>query len=119
LLWHGTRDTDPKIIYEGQEAFDAKYSREGMWGIGLYFAVNSSYSLNWSHKPSNGLKGMFLAEVNLGDVCDLSTHKSEYQKLVVPKDGKDSVKGFTGGSEIYIVYANKKVYPKYYITYTA
>ena len=29
----------------------------------------------------------------------------------------DSVSGETGGSNVYIVYANKKVYPQYLITY--
>ena len=33
------------------------------------------------------------------------------------KDRYDSVTGKTGGSNVYIVYANKKVYPQYLITY--
>jgi len=29
----------------------------------------------------------------------------------------DSVKGFIGDSDVYMVYANKKAYPEYLITY--
>jgi len=39
LLWHGTSETDPKIIIESQEGFDMRYGREGcMWGRAVYFA---------------------------------------------------------------------------------
>ena len=44
MLYHGTRVTDPKSIYEGEEGFDIRFSRAGMWGEAAYFAVNSSYS---------------------------------------------------------------------------
>ena len=43
LLFHGTRNTDPKEIYKGDSSFDSKFSRQGMWGKGNYFAVNASY----------------------------------------------------------------------------
>ena len=29
----------------------------------------------------------------------------------------DSVKGFTNGSDVYMIYTNKKAYPEYLITY--
>jgi len=32
-------------------------------------------------------------------------------------DRYDSVQGHTGGSDIFVVYANKKAYPEYLITY--
>lgn len=34
-----------------------------------------------------------------------------------PIDRYDSVKGFTNGSDVYMVYSNKKAYPSYLITY--
>jgi len=37
-----------------------------MWGRGLYFAENASYSLDYSYNHKNGVKGMFLALVNVG-----------------------------------------------------
>lgn len=49
------------MFYNGEEGFDIKYSNDGMWGRGLYFAEDASYSLSYSHSHSNGVKGMFLA----------------------------------------------------------
>ena len=43
-LYHGTRTTDPKQIYQAEEGFDTRFSNEGMWGIAAYFAANSMYS---------------------------------------------------------------------------
>jgi hypothetical protein len=70
-LWHGTRNNKPSLFYKGEEGFDIKYSNQGMWGKGLYFAENASYSLGFSHDHGNNVKGMFLALVNLGRVADL------------------------------------------------
>jgi len=47
-----------------------------MWGRGLYFAENASYSFNYSHSHKNNVKGMFLAQVNLGKCRDLPSDKS-------------------------------------------
>jgi hypothetical protein len=93
-LWHGTRVSDPKLFYEGEEGFDIKYSNDGMWGRGLYFAENASYSLGYSHNHKNGVKGMFFAHVNLGNCKDLPPKKD----IKEPPQGFDSVTGITGGS---------------------
>ena len=89
-----------------------------MWGKAVYFAQNASYSLNYSFKEDSGLRKMFLAEVLLGDFVKL-----EQQSLIKPpnKPGTtieyDSVKGHTNGSDVYMVYANQKCYPKFLITF--
>ena len=70
-LWHGTRESKPSLFYKGEEGFDIKYSNQGMWGKGIYFAENAGYSLNYSYKHRNNVKGMFFALVNLGRVADL------------------------------------------------
>ncbi len=44
MLFHGTSNTSPEIIYQSEEGFDIRYSREGLWGNAVYLAVNSSYS---------------------------------------------------------------------------
>ena len=106
-LWHGTRNSKPSLFYKGEEGFDIKYSNQGMWGKGIYFAENASYSLNYSYKHSNNVKGMFFALVNLGRVADLPSNG----KIVEPPNGYDSISGTTGGSKVFIVYANKKAYP--------
>ena len=32
MLYHGTRGTDPKYIYDGEEGFNMLFSSGGMWG---------------------------------------------------------------------------------------
>lgn len=72
MLWHGTRTTDPKLIYNGKYGFNTNYSEDGMWGRGSYFAQNASYSHMYSHKFQDGTRGMFYAKVNLGKAKELA-----------------------------------------------
>jgi len=32
MLYHGTRNNDPKNIYDGEEGFNMHFSSGGMWG---------------------------------------------------------------------------------------
>jgi len=50
LLFHGTRETNPEIIYKGEEGFDFRFSKEGMFGKGIYFAEDPAYSHNYAYK---------------------------------------------------------------------
>ena len=117
-LWHGTSGTDPMVIINGEEGFDIKYSQAGKWGKGLYFAKMASYSNKFfCSKHEDAVKGMFLAKVLTGKVENLPSDK----KLKGPSADFDSVQGFTGpksSAEVFIVYANKKAYPQYFIKYT-
>jgi len=102
-----------------------QFAAEGLWGRGIYFAENSSYSDNYAHTlPGNKERQMFLAEVILGDCVALEQDSS--LRLPPPKSVKnsslavelyDSVQGTTGGSTVFIVYDNNKAYPSYLITY--
>ena len=86
-----------------------------MWGKGIYFAENARYSdEGYFHEHGNKVKGMFFALVNLGRVADLPND----QNIKEPPKGYDSISGFTNGSKVFIVYANKKAYPQYYVKYT-
>ena len=41
-LWHGSGKTSPyEIISKG---FNINYANNGMWGKGIYFALNANYS---------------------------------------------------------------------------
>jgi hypothetical protein len=106
------------IIAQSQEGFDMRFGNPGcMWGKAVYFAQNASYSTSYAFRGDNCRK-FFLAEVLLGEVVPL-----QQQSLIKPpnKPGTtieyDSVRGHTGGSDVYMVYANQKCYPKYLITY--
>lgn len=64
-LFHGTRLTDPKSIYESEEGFNLIFSNDGYWGRANYFAFNSSYSNDYAY-VQNGERKMFMARVTLG-----------------------------------------------------
>lgn len=66
-LFHGCRGTDPKIIYEGEDGLDIRFSNGGAYGQGIYFANNSGYSINYAHPTGNGHMTMFVALVCTGD----------------------------------------------------
>lgn len=55
-MYHGTSNTLPSDIYTGEEGFDMRYSRAGMWGYALYFAKNSAYSNNYAFTTESGTK---------------------------------------------------------------
>ena len=130
-LFHGTQGTDPKVIYEGN-GIDFRYSSSSnMWGAGAYFAAKASYSHAYSYQhteksflglfPSNYRK-MFLASVLVGDEVELKSTSNTRKFREAPKkpDGftsYDSVKGFTNGSTVYVVYDQWRSYPSYLITY--
>ena len=138
-LFHGTRQTDPSMIYQGEEGFDMRFSEQGLWGRGNYFAVNASYSDKYSFHPTplnslhqlfhlqnRGPRQLFLARVTIGDTHECSQDRSLRMPPQRPaKSGGligierfDSVTGHTKGSKVYIIYDNHKAYPFYLITYT-
>ena len=122
-LFHGTSYNNPDQIYEGASSFDMRFSRDGMWGRGNYFATNASYSNSYSYKMPNGYRQMLVANVLTGyswySAPKSFTHppfRQEKHKGI--KCRYDSVNGFhPGGSKVYITYDNNRAYPAYLITY--
>lgn len=50
-VWHGTRQTDPMVICKDEaDGFMMQHSRRGMWGRGIYFADNASYSNSYAYE---------------------------------------------------------------------
>ena len=87
------------------------YSNDGMWGKGIYFAVNASYSCpNYSHQIPNmqNTYEVFLCEVVLGDFAVLPHTNTLREPPKNPNTNLpfDSVKGNTNGSDVYMVYQN-------------
>ncbi len=102
-----------------EEGFNLNYSNEGMWGKANYFAFNSSYSNDYSSALPTGQRQMFMANVIVGKTIVMQSNNKLREPPII--DGKkipyDSVKGNTGGSDVIMVYSNKKAYPEYLITY--
>ena len=91
-VWHGTRKTDPSLIYNN--GFLKEKSRVG--GC-LWYAVNSSYSMNgFQHVIGNGKSQLFLCLVAGGN----TTHVK-----------------YIRNNKILNVYQNDATYPAYLITY--
>ena len=128
LLFHGTSDTQPEVIYMGDEGFDMRFSEKGFWGRGNYFAVNSSYSHDYAFHR-NGVFKMFAANVLTGNSIFLQPDDTltkppfldsanDNNSSTVIRRRYDSVHGNTGGTRVYITYDNEHAYPAYLITYT-
>ena len=119
-LFHGTRSNPPNYIYESEEGFDMRYSREGMWGLGNYFAENANYASCFAYKTTDGVLQLFLVKVLVGDSCEILPD-STLRMPPFKADGKvryDTVNGVSKGSRVCITYANDKAYPFYLISYT-
>ena len=50
FLFHGTSSVEPKTILESESGLDMRFSRDGMYGQGIYFADNSEYSHRYAYK---------------------------------------------------------------------
>ena len=57
-LFHGTSDTGPEKIYQSEEGFDMRFSRDGMWGQANYFAVDAYYSDQYAYQRSDSQREM-------------------------------------------------------------
>jgi hypothetical protein len=126
-VWHGTRTTDPRGIYEDrQDGFMMQFSNGGMWGRGIYFAENASYSNTYSYQaaPLGQARQFMLAKLLSGDEIRMPSNRSLTKCPAKPGGGNpateryDTVTGHTAGSKVYIVYENGRAYPEYLITYT-
>ena len=120
MLFHGTSAEAPKTIIESDTGLDPRLGG-GMWGKGSYFAKNSSYSVSYAHRLSNGLYQLFCCIVLVGDYVELPSNNALTRPPTKPGSASlyNSVKGFTGGSEVFITYEPNMSYPSFLITYSA
>lgn len=113
FLFHGTRQNPPEKIYGNFDTgFDLQYANYGLYGKGLYFAENASYSNGYAYatKENANIRQMFLADVFVG-----RSYNSGSNSNVKAPAGFDSINITSAG--FYIVYHNFYSYPLYLITY--
>lgn len=128
LMFHGSQSWK-EILTNG---FDFRYSRNGRYGCGAYFAFNSRYSdsgyavpvfgfsaltphllfCSYVGQDENGFKTMFVSYV----VAGVSTQCAPNSALTEPPNGADSV---IEPNTMVIVYKEFRAYPAYLIRYTA
>ena len=122
-LFHGTRALNPEDIYKGDAGFDMRFSNQGMWGNGNYFAVKASYSdSGYAYRCADGCSQILMASVLTGHQHTCQPDSSLRKPAVRDDSGPikrryDSVSGDTGGSKVFITYENDRAYPSYLITY--
>ena len=106
-----------------------RFSLDGMWGRGNYFAVNSSYSHKYAFSHMHdGVFKMFAVNVLTGNsFFSESNHRQPIKPPFLESADSsstaiqcryDSVYGNTGGTRVYMTYDNEHAYPAYLITYT-
>lgn len=129
-LFHGTSNTEPALIYEGEEGFDMRHSRKGLWGRGIYFAKDAAYSARSYAYGDGNTKQIFLARVITGFSKEMDADRSLRMPPVMDEEDcasynvkfkgqrYDSVNGVTGDTPVYIIYNNNRAYPFYLITFT-
>jgi len=121
-LFHGARNNPPENIYKDEVGFDMRYSAQGFWGRGCYFAYNPSYSaVGYEYRLGSGQKQMFFARVAVGDAVKLPSN-STITMPTVKSTGNiasnirfDAVNSPDGN--IFIIYENSRAYPAYLITF--
>ena len=124
-VWHGTSATDPKLICEdAADGFMMQHSQQGLWGRGIYFAENASYSHSYARTTQPSFVGstfytMILANLVVGEEVALSADSSLTHCPNKPngKGRYDTVVGSKHGSKIYVIYENGRAYPEYLVTY--
>ncbi len=122
-LFHGTsEDSVDKIVTQGfNRNFGFKEVNPDaltMYGKGVYFAVNSSYSSNhrYSKPNSSGEQHMFLCRVLAGEY---SLGKQDQLTAGVRKGAElfDSTVDNLKNPEIFVTYHDSQAYPQYLVTF--
>ncbi|CAK8690930.1 unnamed protein product [Clavelina lepadiformis] len=119
-LFHGTSAGDAeKICADG---FDRGFAGKNatVYGKGSYFAVNSSYSVNYAERNALTSQYMFLAKVLTGDFCKGSPDLKAAPEKLHSGDSKrlfHSVVDNVGQPNMFVVFKDSSVYPSHLICF--
>jgi len=118
LLFHGTRSTDPKIIYSGiEEGFDMRYANtSGFFGVAIYFHENAIYSHDYRYSE-NGVNLMLVANVLIGDSINLTKIDQSLRLPPLKSESKQERYDSVNSEGRYMIYNNFRAYPAYLIQY--
>ena len=125
FVYHGTSTTDPSLIYSSPEGLDFRYSNQGFWGRGSYFAEECSLADSFSyHVPQSNLKQIFLFNILAGKMIELDMDNSLTMPPFVhpdlssiPGERYSTVTGMHPSGRVFVKYTNEGIYPKFLITY--
>ncbi|KAL4473380.1 hypothetical protein ABPG72_015623 [Tetrahymena utriculariae] len=121
-LFHGTRNTDPSVIYKGsEEGFDFRVCQGGMYGRGTYFHDMASYSYGFGHNKGGKIQ-LFCAKVLIGKCYATGPNGNLTAPPFIAGSKSiryDSIRSNNAiGQNEYVIFNNSKAYPYYLITIT-
>ena len=94
-----------------------RFSRNGYYGQGIYFANNSNYSHNYAYSDANLMFSMFMVFVIVGRPVKIDQQDNTLRMPpLLPGsqiDRYDSV--MNGGLDHTIIYSNTRQYPAFLI----
>jgi len=124
-LFHGTgEDTVVKIVAQGFNRnfgfLEVNKNALTMYGKGVYFAVNASYSSShrYSKPNSAGEQQMFACRVLVGEYCQ-GKQDQPTPDVRHGTDLYDSTVDNVSNPEIFVAYHDAQAYPEYLITFKA
>ncbi|XP_059168726.1 protein mono-ADP-ribosyltransferase PARP14-like isoform X2 [Physella acuta] len=112
-LFHGTSaQSIPMIIHNG---FNRSYCGMNgtVYGKGVYFAVNSSYSVSYAKPDAQGNRHMFVALVLVGE----STPSNASMNYLPIKPGTTRPYDSGCANGMYVIFHDTQCYPQYLITF--
>eukprot|EP01006_Ploeotia_vitrea_P003324 TRINITY_DN112429_c0_g1_i1.p1 TRINITY_DN112429_c0_g1~~TRINITY_DN112429_c0_g1_i1.p1 ORF type:complete len:517 (-),score=47.68 TRINITY_DN112429_c0_g1_i1:109-1491(-) len=121
-LWHGCGNTDPQVLIQSEIGFDvAKAKDNNLWGEGIYFAENASYSDKYSnktyHKDGTETHRLFLCKVVTGRQWQLLCTDRSLCAKKLPEQFDSVIVPQHRGSTIHVLYHNNRAYPEYLVSY--
>ncbi len=120
-LFHGTRSET--VDHINMRGFNRSYNRTHVYGKGVYFALDASYSAQDTYSPpdADGAKRMYLARVLAGDTCVGRSNDIEPSlprpNSASPIDLCDSTIDSQKNPKIFVTYKDNQQYPEYLITF--
>lgn len=114
-LYHGS--TEESLMKICRFGFNRSFCGKNgvLYGQGVYFALNSSYSDSYAQKSSNGFKCMIRAKVLIGEAC---IGRSDMKTPPERPDNRGPYDSTTDSSRsIFVCYHDNQCYPEYLITY--
>ncbi|XP_046856473.1 protein mono-ADP-ribosyltransferase PARP9-like isoform X2 [Xenia sp. Carnegie-2017] len=120
-LFHGTSKDNVEKINSGglNRSFAGKNAT--VFGKGIYFARDASYSINekYSSKDANGLRYVYYARVLVGDYAkgDSTMLVPPSKNTADPNETYDSVVNDTKDPSIFVMFKDYQYYTEYLITF--
>jgi len=118
LLFHGTRENNPSIIYAAtEEGFDMRSaSPTGFFGVAIYFHENAVYSHD-NRYTDKQFNYMLVANVLLGDSINIPNNDSSLRPPPYKNSSKSLSNDSVNSQGKYMIYNNFRAYPAYVIQY--